>query len=110
MEGLAIYAAIMALLCGLVAWIMRQARFFRALHAEQRQELGRQRVIDGLALANRFVSASSISDGEYWGIVAGCGMLVVVVSAATYRWIKHPWIASKRLPRSSGKTGVVVSA
>ena len=50
----------------------------------------------GLKTANRFLPVASLSDAGYWTLVLGCGVVVVLISAVTYRYIEHPFLVRNK--------------
>ena len=47
----------------------------------------------GLKIVNRLMPVASLSDAGYWTVVLGCGVMVVLISAVTYRYLEHPFLA-----------------
>jgi len=71
-----------------------------------------------LRLVDRFAPISTIAPENYWAVVAGCGVALVVICSVTYRWIEHPlmklpmpgWLGGRvgtgrTLPPSAGTPG-----
>jgi peptidoglycan/LPS O-acetylase OafA/YrhL len=47
-----------------------------------------------------FVPVSSISAVRYWSLLAGIGVLVVIVSSVSYRFVEYPWMLQTPIDRS----------
>jgi peptidoglycan/LPS O-acetylase OafA/YrhL len=45
-----------------------------------------------LRVTNHFCPITSLDPLRYWVLIAGCGCLVVICSAISYRFIEHPFI------------------
>jgi len=58
---------------------------------------------------NRFLPVGALSGDLYWLLVAACGILLVLLSALTYRFVEHPFLgpsrAAKKKPDQSPSTG-----
>ena len=46
----------------------------------------------GLSLLRHFVAIDSLSPVAYWTFVAGCGVVAVLASYASYQWLEHPFL------------------
>jgi peptidoglycan/LPS O-acetylase OafA/YrhL len=46
-----------------------------------------------LGLMNRFTAVKGLDPAAYWSLMLGLGAALVGISAVTYRWIEHPFIA-----------------
>jgi peptidoglycan/LPS O-acetylase OafA/YrhL len=45
---------------------------------------------------NHIVPVESITQCGFWSIVGCCGLLTILVSAMTYRFVEHPFLSAKR--------------
>ncbi len=45
--------------------------------------------------ANTLTPIGSLSDAAYWSLIAGAGLLAVLLSAVTYSWIERPFIQTR---------------
>ena len=43
-----------------------------------------------LRVVDRFAPIANMAPGNYWAVVAGCGIALVVICSVTYRWVEHP--------------------
>jgi peptidoglycan/LPS O-acetylase OafA/YrhL len=59
-----------------------------------------------LGTMNGWVAVAGLSAPVYWALLGLIGLVVVLVSAATYRWIEHPFLAGpaqERVANGAGK-------
>jgi peptidoglycan/LPS O-acetylase OafA/YrhL len=55
------------------------------------------------AAVNQIVSIKTLTPGGFWSLTCCCGLLTILVSAFTYRFVEHPFLSSK------GSVGVAIS-
>ena len=48
-----------------------------------------------LRRVNTLAPIGSLSDAAYWLLIAGAGLLAVLLSAVTYSWIERPFIQTR---------------
>jgi peptidoglycan/LPS O-acetylase OafA/YrhL len=47
-----------------------------------------------LGLASRFVAVGDLDPAAYWALMVPIAAVVVAISAASYRWIEHPFLGA----------------